>query len=84
MGLEFRHRDYKAETQAHKLPRTRVEFHPLSASSTSQFQVRSSSFFDEYCFHYLFQLMDTVQNAINTMLCVRRIEYVAVLEVRSD
>ncbi|KZV57468.1 hypothetical protein F511_34914 [Dorcoceras hygrometricum] len=38
MGLEFRRRDYRAEAQAYSLPRTRVEFHPLSASSTSLFQ----------------------------------------------
>lgn len=38
MGLEFRHRDYRAEAEAYSLPRTRVEFHPLSASSTSRFR----------------------------------------------
>ncbi|XP_073149503.1 uncharacterized protein [Henckelia pumila] len=43
MGLEFRHRDYRAEAQAYSLPRTRVESHPLSASSTSQFREAESN-----------------------------------------
>ncbi|XP_075481448.1 uncharacterized protein LOC142522176 isoform X1 [Primulina tabacum] len=43
MGLEFRHRHYRAEAQAYSLPRTRVEFHPLSSSSTSQIREAESN-----------------------------------------
>ncbi|KAL8469939.1 hypothetical protein ACS0TY_032706 [Phlomoides rotata] len=42
MGLEFRRRDYRAEEQAHALPRTRTDTHPLSASSPAPHQVEES------------------------------------------
>ncbi|XP_051125421.1 uncharacterized protein LOC127247563 isoform X2 [Andrographis paniculata] len=42
MGLEFRRRNYRAEEQAHSLPRTPVNTHPLSAPRSLPLQVKES------------------------------------------